>query len=211
VNSLGVDSRVISREGNGHPVVLFSILGPHFRPVEVLHAPAAVLQCPTTSFYSGGGGCGGEWRHLSVKFRGRSSTTMVLGGNWVPNFYFDLALPSTTARRRLANYAFYWSLRRLVTPVGEVLRPKLDGDGARRELGSKPLLRPGPLLRWRGGGSRTTRSTGPCSVWAALRDLLVCSPAASRNVSGVGFQNFYFDPAPILESGRGAKHGRHLS
>jgi hypothetical protein len=54
------------------------------------------------------------------------------------------------------------------------------------------------LLRWRGGGLRTTRSIGPCSAWAALRDLLLCSPAASRSFSGVGFQNFYFDPAPIL-------------
>jgi hypothetical protein len=31
-----------------------------------------------------------------------------------------------------------------------------------------------------------------------VRDLLVCSPAASRNFSGIGFQNFYFDPAPLL-------------
>jgi hypothetical protein len=71
----------------------FLILGPHFRPVEVLRAPAAVYSVPLR----------------------------LLLGRW-------------------------WLWRRMETPLGEVPRPKLDDHSARRELGSKPLLRLGPPL-----------------------------------------------------------------
>jgi hypothetical protein len=53
-----------------------------------------------------------HWRHLSVKFCGRSSTATVLGWNWVPNFYFDPA-PSTSDGAAAAR-----ELRVLLAPAG---------------------------------------------------------------------------------------------
>jgi hypothetical protein len=63
------------------------------------------------------------------------------------------------------------------TPLGEVLRPELDYHGAVLEVGSKLLLWPGSVYeRWRGGGPRTLRSSGPAgfeqlceTCWSVLR------------------------------------------
>jgi hypothetical protein len=129
--------------------------------------------------------------------------------NLVLNFYFDLALPSTTARRRLANYAFYWSLRCLVTPVGEVLRPKLDNLGPNFY---SDLALPSTTAR---------RRLANYAFYWSLRCLVTPVGEFCGRSSTIWFQmststvlcenwvpNLYFDPAPFYDGAAAARELR---